>query len=178
MFNFLKISKKKKPAKKTKRRKPMRRLSNYDKSNSILDIDIVPSNKAKILVKKMLKSKSTILRQKISQALLDELSVLMEIDVVRVKISDAKQYHKKSKGRVVYKQYGYYKPSTKYIYINNKTAVRQQILAPKTFVDTLLHEWMHHYDHEALKLDSIHTTGFYQRVRNLKIKLGVPIKTK
>ena len=156
---------------KKKRSPHKRRLSNYERSNAILNVEIKPSSKAILLTKKILKSKTTALRQKLSQSLLDELSDLVDIADVRVKISDARQYHKRAGGRVVYKQYGYYKPDSHYIYITNKTAVRQQILAPKTFLDTLLHEWLHHYDHEALNLDSIHTSGFYARLKDLKMKL-------
>lgn len=145
---------------------------NYNKSNRILTVDFYISNQAKRLTKELLNSQDTADRQSVAEALLSELSALSDITPVRLKISDAKQYHKKSKGRTVFKQYGYYKPNTKYIYINNRTAVRGKILAPKTFVDTLIHEWVHHYDTEALKLDSIHTRGFYERLKDLKNKLG------
>lgn len=154
-----------------------KRKTNYERSNRITGIKFPISPTAKGLAKKLLISKDTAHRQLLGDALLDELADLAKIDIVRLKISDAKQYHKKSKGRTVYKQYGYYKPGSQYIYINNRTAVRGQILAPKTFLDTLLHEWMHHYDFRKLKLDSIHTKGFYERVKDLKMKLGIPIKT-
>lgn len=137
-----------------------------------MTIDFSISKTAERLVKKLLKSKTTALRQRLSTELLDELCDLSEICIVNAKISDAKQYHKKYKGRTVFKQYGYYKPDTKYIYINNRTAVRGQLLAAKTFLDTLLHEWTHHYDHERLGLDSIHTAGFYARLKDLKEKVG------
>lgn len=40
------------------------------------------------------------------------------------------------------------------------------------FYDTLLHEFMHHYDYKVLKLEnSLHTSGFYQRISDLKNKL-------
>ena len=111
-------------------------------------------------------------RQKLSDELLDELADLAKIDIVKLKISSANQSHRKYKGRVVAKQYGYYKPGSHYIYITNRTAVRGQILAPKTFLDTLLHEWLHHYDFKKLKINSIHTAGFYARLKDLKSKLG------
>ena len=88
-----------------------------------------------------------------------------------LKVSSARQYHKKYQGRVVSKQYGYYRPASKYIYISNRTAVRGQILAAKTFIETLLHEWVHHYDFCSLKFNSIHTSGFYARLNDLKEKL-------
>jgi len=49
-----------------------------------------------------------------------------------------------------------------------RTAVRRQVFAFKTYLNTLVHEFMHHYDHRCLQLDaSFHTRGFYQRVRDL-----------
>lgn len=43
----------------------------------------------------------------------------------------------------------------------------------KTFIDTLLHEFMHHYDLYYLKLpDTVHCKGFEARKRGLKKKLA------
>lgn len=144
---------------------------NYNKSNKILTVDFPISKQAINLAKKLLTSQLEPDRQSSGDNLLDELADLAKIDIVHLKISDKKQPHKKAKGRVVFKQYGYYKPGSKYIHINNRTAVRGQILAPKTFLDTLLHEWLHHYDHSRLGLNSIHTSGFYARLKDLKEKL-------
>ena len=146
--------------------------SNYDRSNSITKIKFPVSDRALELSGKLLKSSTEEDRQKLGDKLLDELADLARIDIVKLKISAANQYHKKHNGRVVAKQYGYYKPGTHYIYITNRTAVRGQILAPKTFLDTLLHEWMHHYDFKKLKINSIHSSGFYARLKDLKTKLG------
>ncbi|MBI3273777.1 MAG: hypothetical protein HYZ69_01400 [Candidatus Colwellbacteria bacterium] len=112
-------------------------------------------------------------RQSLSEELLDQLNRDAHVGRVTVKISDTKQYHKKRQGRVVLKRYGYYRPRSHYIYIQNRTAVRGQILASKTFLATLLHEWMHHYDFERLHLRSIHTKGFYQRLFALKEALKI-----
>lgn len=150
----------------------MRNKQNYNRSNKIQAVDFYISNQAKDVLQKLLQSQETEDRQSLGENLLTELSALSEISVPTLKISNVQQYHKKHKGKTVFKQYGYYKPAQKYIYIHNKTAVRGQILAPKTFTDTLLHEWLHHYDTEALQLDSVHTAGFYARLKDLKNKLG------
>lgn len=142
--------------------------SNYEKSNAILTIDFRVSRRAQKIADKLLHSKTVLFRQKFGDALLDELADCAEIDIVQLKISSAKQYHKKRGGRTVFKRYGYYRPREKYIYITNFTAVRGQPLAPKTFLTTLLHEWMHHYDYCKLKLNSIHTKGFYLRLASLQ----------
>ena len=146
--------------------------SNYQKSKGIEVIHFRVSLPARGLFFALSKAKSEEERTQLGEKLLDELCDLSEIDVANLKISDKNQYHKKSKGRVVFKQYGYYRVSSSAIFIHNRTAVRGQILASKTFLDTLLHEWMHHYDHKRLRLNSVHTSGFYARLRDLKKKLG------
>jgi hypothetical protein len=82
----------------------------------------------------------------LGEALLDELSDAAGIDVIELDIADQNQHHRRKDGRIVMKRYGSYRPSTKVINISNRTAARGQILAPKSFLDTLLHEWLHHYD--------------------------------
>ena len=146
---------------------------NYLRSNLIQAIDFPVSLQAKHLATMLLTKTSPEFRQEIGQALLDELSLSAGIELAKLKVSATQQYHKKSKGRIVFKQYGYYRPKTCYLYIQNQTPVRRQDVAPKAFVDTLLHEWMHHYDHYKLRIHSLHTSGFYLRLRDLKEKLGL-----
>lgn len=142
--------------------------SNYEKSNAVLAIDFPVTRRACLVVKHLLRSRGAAVRNELGEKLLDELCDCARIDIVNLKIHDARQYHKKRGGRVVFRQYGYYRPKEKYIYITNRTAVRGQLLAPKTFLITLLHEWIHHYDHCKLKLNSIHTKGFYLRLQSLQ----------
>jgi hypothetical protein len=53
------------------------------------------------------------------------------------------------------------------------TAKRAQVVAPRTFLRTLLHELCHHLDYTHLNLrDSLHTQGFYQRESSLFAVLG------
>lgn len=145
--------------------------NNYQKSNRIKKIKTSISTEAISLAGQIIESSEHGSRQHLSEALLDELCDGSKIDIVQLKISNTKQYHKKSGGKVAMKRYGYYRIASKYIFIQNLTAIRGQILAPKTFLDTLLHEWMHHYDIHKLKLNSIHSKGFYERINYLKVKL-------
>ncbi|NND37732.1 MAG: hypothetical protein HKN81_11430 [Gammaproteobacteria bacterium] len=49
-----------------------------------------------------------------------------------------------------------------------RTAKRQQVVAFRTFLRTLLHELCHHLDYEYLRLaESFHTEGFYKRESSL-----------
>lgn len=49
-----------------------------------------------------------------------------------------------------------------------RTAKREQVVAFRTYLRTLLHELLHHLDFTFLKLpESFHTEGFYQRESSL-----------
>lgn len=147
--------------------------SNYDRSNRLTKVKFPVSQEAIVLSQKILTSSEANDRQELGEALLDELSDGAGIDVIKLEVADKNQIHRRAGGKIVMKRYGSYRPSTKVINICNRTAARGQILAPKTFLDTLLHEWIHHYDTYKLKLRSIHSKGFYMRLNDLKEKLEV-----
>ena len=154
------------------------RKENYQLSNSIFEIDFVPSEKSKIIACKFLATQSYFQRQILGEKLLKNLSNEAKIPHVRLKISDTKQWSKKRNGKTVFKLYGYYRPKSSYIYIQNLTSVFGKTIAPKTFLNTLIHEWLHHYDTQKLKLYSIHTKGFYARLASLKNLLGLKTVTR
>lgn len=151
---------------------------NYLRSNKITAVKFPVSAEAIALAQKIIVSQETESRQELGERLLDELSDASEIDIVELMIQDGNQYHRRRGGKVVMKRYGSYRPASKSITIPNRTAVRGQIVAGKTFLDTLLHEWLHHYDILKLKLNSIHTKGFYLRLSDLKVKLEIPVEKK
>ncbi len=57
-----------------------------------------------------------------------------------------------------------------------RTAKRKQVVAFRTFLRTLLHEFLHHLDFAHLKMrESYHTEGFYKRESSLaRALLGEP----
>ena len=58
-----------------------------------------------------------------------------------------------------------------------RTARRRQVVAFRTFLRTLLHEFCHHLDYRLFRLpDSFHTEGFYKRESSLfhQITEGLP----
>jgi hypothetical protein len=119
-------------------------------------------------------------RQLRGQMLLDVLDRAAGLPGCKLAVADRPQKHRTRQGRLELKTYGYYRvawegrqPSGS-IRIYNLTAIRQQVLAPKVFLETLLHEWVHHYDFTGLELDrSPHTSGFFARVRAVAETLGV-----
>ena len=120
-------------------------------------------------------------RQQTGQALLDVLDQAAGLPACRLTVADRPQTHRTRNGRLALKTYGYYRvswddgqPARGTIRIYNLTAIRRQVLGPKVFLETLLHEWVHHYDFTGLELDrSPHTSGFFARIRSVASTLGV-----
>lgn len=150
-----------------------RRQTNYERSNAITTVSLAMSDEMKQLAQRILQSSEAAPRQELSESLLDALCDAARIDICQLAVTDTRQRHQRRNGRMVYKLYGCYRPQTNSISIQNRTAVRGKILASKTFLDTLLHEWLHHYDSHVLKIRSIHTSGFYARLQSLKQLLGL-----
>lgn len=142
----------------------------YERSNSIETVDL--SRFAKSYYKKLLNASETKTdRQKAASSLVDYLCNKYKINGVQVVVTDKKRPQRRERrSKVTF--LGFYVPGTKTIIVYNKTAVKSQTVAIKTFIDVLLHEFIHHYDYEYLKLGrSYHTAGFYKRISDLKNKL-------
>ena len=85
---------------------------------------------------------------------------------------EERQPHKLRGGKLAYKLYGVYHCDSAVIEIANLTSIRKQVVAGKTFLDTLIHELMHHVDRKFLRIPSTpHSPGFYARIEDLKAKL-------
>lgn len=128
----------------------------------------------------LLDEDSALGRQGTGQRLLDALDDAAGLPPCKLTVADRPQQHRTRNGRLALKTYGYYRiawdasPRRGSIRIYNLTAIRRQVLAPKVFLETVLHEWVHHYDFTGLELDrSPHTSGFYARIRDLAESLGV-----
>ena len=116
-------------------------------------------------------------------ALLEVLNESFWLPPVRLVLADRAQTHATDEtGRLARKTYGYYRcripspgadPERCAIRIYHRTAIRQQVLAPGAFLNTLLHEWTHHFDFSGLKLSrSPHTAGFFARLGWLAGSVG------
>ena len=56
-----------------------------------------------------------------------------------------------------------------------RTAVKARVVAPRTFLRTLVHEFCHHLDYEHFGLaETFHTEGFYKRESHLLDQLAGP----
>ena len=138
----------------------------YIKSNEITEVKLKAfrSSFSKDII---LCGESITDRQKESQKCLDYLCDKFKIEKVKLTVLNKPQ-RKKANGKTL----GFYTVGRNYITIYNLTATTQKTVSIKTFYDTLLHEFMHHYDYKVLKLENcLHTSGFYQRISDLKNKL-------
>jgi hypothetical protein len=120
-------------------------------------------------------------RRRLGQMLIDTLDGLAGLPPCLVVVADRAQVHEHDGRRLQSKTYGYYRcrfvegtVTDARIRIYHRTAVRQQVISPKVFLNTLLHEWVHHFDFAGLRLArSPHTAGFYARLRALAEALDV-----
>lgn len=120
-------------------------------------------------------------RMRLAQLLVDDLGAVADLPPCRISVADRAQAHQHDGQRLQSKTYGYYQcdfrggeVANARIRIYHRTAVRQQVISPKVFLNTVLHEWTHHFDFAGLGLDrSPHTAGFYARLRALAEALEV-----
>jgi hypothetical protein len=62
-----------------------------------------------------------------------------------------------------------------YVVLWMRTAARRDVVKPRTFVRTLMHELVHYFDYAVLRLeDSFHTMGFFKRESYLVRELMPP----
>ena len=129
-------------------------MTSYEKSNSILEVALKRFSNS--YSHDFLSSDTSIKdREKNAQKLIDYLCDKFKIPHCYVIISNKRQNHVTRNGKLI------------------KTAMTRKPVAIKTMYDTLLHEFMHHYDYTKLKLsESLHTKGFAMRISDLKKKLN------
>jgi len=121
------------------------------------------------------------------QRLLDLLAAQTGIPTPELVVPDERQPHRRQGTRIVYSLQGDYrrrrpspadpkvarggKPLGR-IRVPHRTPARGEVVRPSAFLHTLLHEFCHHHDAEALGLQrSFHTAGFYARLRDLRSQI-------
>jgi hypothetical protein len=157
-------------------------MSTYECSKGQTSIPLARDPRWHPLTQGVLESPEARARERSGQLLLDALCDAMRLPACTLVVAERPQRHRTSSGRLTSKTYGYYRCDfaaggvrNATIRIYNLTAIRQQMLGPRVFLETLLHEWVHHYDFAGLKLPrSPHTSGFFDRVRSIAEVMGVP----
>jgi hypothetical protein len=84
--------------------------------------------------------------------------------------------HEVEGGVCVFQLFGDYAPATSQIRVFMRTAMRGQIVRPKSFLCTVLHEFCHHLDITLFGWrSSFHTRGFFGRIDGLyHLAVGTP----
>ena len=154
----------------------------YRRSQSATGLPVQPSPVARGLALRIIDTTDDAReRKRLGQLLIDELDALAGLPPCDLVVADRAQVHSHNGQRLQSKTYGYYRCTfaegavkSARIRIYHKTAVRQQVITTKVFLNTLLHEWEHHHDFAGLRLPrSPHTAGFYARLRALADALEV-----
>ena len=105
-----------------------------------------------------------------TQLVLDLLCEAAEIPPAKLDLKDAADARIRG-DKAVWKLYGTCERDGT-ITVAFRTAVRRKVFAFKTFLNTVVHEYVHWYDAKRLDLGaSFHTSGFYQRVRDVYTQL-------
>ncbi len=123
-------------------------------------------------------------RRVFGQQVLAELARQTGVTTPELVVPDDPQPHRRSGGKIVFSQQGEYrrrKPSRDdptvarggkalgRIRMHNRTPARGAPVRGDAFLHTLLHEFCHHHDTEALDIhESFHTAGFFARIRHLR----------
>lgn len=104
-----------------------------------------------------------------AQQLVTELCRLLRVRTVPIEVKGVRPHN--ARGEL----HGIFYPQHPRIVLWMRTAQRHDIVKPRTFVRTLMHELGHHLDYALLKLgDSYHTRGFFQRESSLVHALRRP----
>jgi hypothetical protein len=125
------------------------------------------------MLEQVLKGERRIEVERVSQALLSNLTARLKVPPVRVKVLTVRPSG--NWGEL----HGLYEPgedgTPPLITLWMRTVARKQVVAFRTFLRTLLHELCHHLDYELYKFpETFHTEGFYKRESNLLAQLAGP----
>ena len=111
--------------------------------------------------------------EQLAQRISDEIAAALRVTHARVQVSGTRPSNTRGELHGLYTPARNGAPATIKLWM--MTAKRQQVVAFKTFLRTLLHEICHHLDYTLLNLpDSFHTDGFYQRESSLFYRIGGP----
>lgn len=141
----------------------------YDKSDGVTSVRVPNASELHPLVTALeaaLKKEDRKETEILSLNLVSALTVRIKVPVIRVKVLAVRPHD--SGGEL----HGLYNPCTgKLPAIMNvwmRTAQQKRVVAFRTFLRTLLHEFCHHLDYEHFRFSySFHTEGFYKRESNL-----------
>ena len=141
----------------------------YRESDSISSIRLPTTRGFKTRVKNIetaLKKEDRIKTETACRELVQTMVSILDVPRVRIKVFAARPHD--DWGEL----HGLYTPAEgrrqALIHVWMRTAKKHKVVAFRSFLRTVLHEFCHHLDYEYLHLeDSFHTEGFYKRESSL-----------
>jgi hypothetical protein len=138
------------------------------KSDSIDRFDLVPDAPTFSLVSALiaaLPSDAPPVIERASQALADKICGLMAVKSVRIEVRGVRPHNTRGELHGIFYPRGpSARPGAPLIILWMRTAQRHDVVKPRTFLRTLMHELGHYLDYALLRLEeSFHTTGFFRR---------------
>ena len=140
----------------------------YLKSDSIDKFDLVAGQTALVRTSALmgaLEFGAPTIVERASQALVVELCRLIGTPPVRVQVRGVRPHNARGELHgIFYPRGASSRPGDPLIILWMRTAQRHDVVKPKTFLRTLMHELGHYLDYAHLRLDdSFHTAGFFKR---------------
>jgi hypothetical protein len=143
----------------------------YLKSNEIERFDIVPSIAARNSLSSLMRaldSGNLASTTTCARALTAEICRLLGAPTVSVEVRGVRPRNTRGELHGLFYPYDPRRRTPPSIVLWMRTAQRHEVVKPKTFVRTLMHEIGHYLDYVILHLeDSYHTQGFFKRESSL-----------
>jgi hypothetical protein len=143
----------------------------YLKSDTVERYDYVPSAAARNALDalmRVLESGNLAATATCSRALAGEICRGLATAPVNVEVRNARPRNARGELHGLFYPYDPRIKRMPYIVLWMRTAQRHDVVKPKTFVRTLMHEVGHYLDYALLRLeDSYHTQGFFKRESSL-----------
>jgi hypothetical protein len=138
------------------------------KSDSVDRFDLVPDSATFSLTAALtaaLPSGAPPVIERAAQALADQICGLMAVRTVRVEVRGVRPHNTRGELHGIFYPRGpSARPGAPLIVLWMRTAQRHDVVKPRTFLRTLMHELGHYLDYALLRLEeSFHTTGFFRR---------------
>lgn len=138
----------------------------YLESDAIDHFDLTPSPRALQQAARLMEALEEGRSQAIEGAareLAHELCRLCGVGPVRLEVRGVRPHNARGELHGIF-----YSTRPPRIVLWMRTAQRHQVVKPRTFVRTLIHELGHYFDYAVLKLrSSFHTAGFFKRESSL-----------
>jgi hypothetical protein len=159
-------------------RLPVRMQRCYLRSNAIERFEFAPMPSAAVAVAeliRMLESGNIPATARAAAAAAAEVCRAAHVAPVRIEVRGVRPKNTRGELHGLFYPYDPRRRTLPCIVLWMRTAERHDVVKPRTFVRTLMHELVHYFDYAVLRLDdSFHTLGFFKRESYLVRELMPP----